>query len=293
LVVATPENVEKTRQFLDHLKPGGAAVAGPAMGAAMRMKPDIIFLMAGGDFADGGTLADAIHKLNEKKHIEINTVALINPAQPYRRVLARIAKENGGLMRYVTRADLQEESATTKPAGELEFHEVVSDPKSEAPQMFARLQEQNGKPAVGPVPQPGDTMRWYELDEREADSVGNVAFDGKRYVLVWTTADKSMAHTPGGPPWAIVDAYPTLDQDGRRMVGFKFDAGGAAIFSDLTGQNIGKPLAIILDGRVLAAPTVQSRISGSGVITGGGPNGYGAEEANALVKVLKGGGAGR
>ncbi len=38
-------------------------------------------------------------------------------------------------------------------------------------------------------------------------------------------------------------------------------------FSAFTGANIGKPLAIVLDGKVLSAPRINGQISDNGVIT--------------------------
>ncbi|MFA6193702.1 MAG: protein translocase subunit SecD [Parcubacteria group bacterium] len=58
-------------------------------------------------------------------------------------------------------------------------------------------------------------------------------------------------------------------QTGQWEVSFELDGEGAKIFSDLTKENIGKPIAIVLDGDVISAPTVQSHIvDGKGVISG-------------------------
>jgi len=56
---------------------------------------------------------------------------------------------------------------------------------------------------------------------------------------------------------------------GNWVVDFTLNSEGDAIFADFTGANIGQPMAIVLDGEVLSAPTIQARISGSGQITGG------------------------
>lgn len=78
------------------------------------------------------------------------------------------------------------------------------------------------------------------------------------------------------------------DQNGRPAVSFNLNAAGAQKFGTLTEQNIGKPLAIILDGAVMSAPRINSRISDQGQITGGGA-GFSNEEAQELVLVLKSG----
>jgi len=45
-------------------------------------------------------------------------------------------------------------------------------------------------------------------------------------------------------------------------VAIQFDDEGAELFEEITGRNIGKPLAIFIDNKMLSAPTVQDRISG-------------------------------
>lgn len=56
--------------------------------------------------------------------------------------------------------------------------------------------------------------------------------------------------------------------EGDHQVAFALTDEGAAIFADMTSNNIGKTLGIYLDGEELLAPTVQSAITtGSGVIT--------------------------
>ncbi len=53
------------------------------------------------------------------------------------------------------------------------------------------------------------------------------------------------------------------------QVSLQFDAEGTKIFADLTKRNIGKPVAIFLDGQIISQPTVQSVIpSGQAVISG-------------------------
>ena len=68
----------------------------------------------------------------------------------------------------------------------------------------------------------------------------------------------------------LIDAAPAFDPNGQAVVSFRFDAVGARIFADITRANVGKPFAIVLDGKVLSAPVIQTPIlGGSGQITGG------------------------
>ena len=67
----------------------------------------------------------------------------------------------------------------------------------------------------------------------------------------------------------LIDAKISQDQNGAPAVDFRFDSGGARKFAKVTQENIGKPFAIILDNKVISAPTIQSAIlGGSGIITG-------------------------
>ena len=76
------------------------------------------------------------------------------------------------------------------------------------------------------------------------------------------------------------------DQSGRPAIDFRFDGAGARRFGEATAANLGKPFAIILDGKVISAPTIQSAItSGSGQITGT----FSIQEAATLVNLLNGG----
>ena len=64
----------------------------------------------------------------------------------------------------------------------------------------------------------------------------------------------------------LTDARPTRDNLGRWVVNFQLDRQGGQIFSALTGGNVGKPLAIVLDDQVESAPIIQSRIRDRGQI---------------------------
>jgi preprotein translocase subunit SecD len=83
-------------------------------------------------------------------------------------------------------------------------------------------------------------------------------------------------------------AYSSRDENGRPAVSFNLSADGASRFGRLTGENIGKRLAIVLDGRVQSAPTINGRITDSGIITGG-PTGFAPQEAQDLSLVLRSG----
>ena len=80
-------------------------------------------------------------------------------------------------------------------------------------------------------------------------------------------------------------AQASFDQNNRPAVSFTLNATGAKRFGRVTGANIGRPFAIILDGKVVSAPTIQSQIFGSGQITGT----FSVAETNELALILRAG----
>jgi preprotein translocase subunit SecD len=83
----------------------------------------------------------------------------------------------------------------------------------------------------------------------------------------------------------LVDAQPTF-QDGQPIVSFRFDAAGGARFGELTSENVGNRLAIVLDDVVVSAPRIQTAIlGGSGIITGR----FTVQEVDDLSLVLRAG----
>jgi preprotein translocase subunit SecD len=83
----------------------------------------------------------------------------------------------------------------------------------------------------------------------------------------------------------LTDARPGFDNQQRPQVDFAFNPAGGELFQALTEENIGTQLAIILDDRVYSAPTIQSRISSRGTISGR----FTVEEASDLSVILRAG----
>lgn len=85
---------------------------------------------------------------------------------------------------------------------------------------------------------------------------------------------------------SLVDAKPDLDQNRGWIVAFRFDSKGARKFGDVTSANIGKRFAILLDGEVITAPTIQGAITGgSGLIEGG----FTSQTATDLAVLMRAG----
>lgn len=179
---------------------------------------------------------------------------------------------------------------------QLEFRMVEDDPRA--------------LDALGTIP---DGMRfgfdgsdrYLESDDQKslADFLEGKAPAGKQFVL-------GRIEEPGAPvrwrSWLVAENVALTGEylidarvqfggdvmDQRPNVGLTFNRRGADLFEKLTGENIGRRMAIVLDGVVDSAPVIQDRISGgSAQISMGGYKGINEtlQEAQNLALVLKAG----
>jgi preprotein translocase subunit SecD len=107
-------------------------------------------------------------------------------------------------------------------------------------------------------------------------SEATVAGSGEKIYLhpeaVITNADVTSAHVIPG------------DRPGTFNVGIMFSADGSAKMQKATQAHLNKPLAILVNGHLVSAPTLRSQIRGSAVVTGDFTN----AEASALAASLNG-----
>ena len=80
-------------------------------------------------------------------------------------------------------------------------------------------------------------------------------------------------------------ARPGLDENNMPAVHFELKSAGAQKFGKLSGENLGRYLAIILDNKVVSAPKLEGRITDQGRISGG----FTPESANDLSLTLRSG----
>ena len=96
---------------------------------------------------------------------------------------------------------------------------------------------------------------------------------------------------PQGQPFrtvlegGLLDAAVAEFQQVDWIIRFALNEEGAAIFGPFTAERIGQPLAIVLDGMVLSAPTIQAQLTDGGVISGG----FTEDEAKQLAVQLRSG----
>jgi preprotein translocase subunit SecD len=106
---------------------------------------------------------------------------------------------------------------------------------------------------------------------------GDAATGGPAYYLV-----RRVAAVTGQD---LRTARVQLDENNLPAVGFTLNSSGAASFARVTGENIGRFLAIVLDKSVQSAPRINGRIAADGQIAGG----FTQEEAADLALILNSG----
>ncbi len=105
-------------------------------------------------------------------------------------------------------------------------------------------------------------------------------YHGDYYMLAWDVRGLRMTQEEGR--WKVARAYQSSDQLGRPAIGFTMDPAGANRMSELTGNNVGAHMAVLLDDEVFTAPTLNARISSQGIIEGE----FSMDEINYIVRVL-------
>ncbi len=85
----------------------------------------------------------------------------------------------------------------------------------------------------------------------------------------------------------LTDAQPAFDgRTNEPIVNFRFNIRGAQRFGQATTENVGRPLAIVLDNEVISAPVIQTPITGgAGQISGR----FTVQQANDLAVLLRAG----
>jgi preprotein translocase subunit SecD len=84
----------------------------------------------------------------------------------------------------------------------------------------------------------------------------------------------------------LTGADPSHDESGRPDVDFTLNRDGAERFGRVTGANVGKLLAVVLDNRIFTAPVIHGQINDRGQISGGS---FTPQSAQDLALVLRSG----
>lgn len=82
----------------------------------------------------------------------------------------------------------------------------------------------------------------------------------------------------------IAEARPTSDSAGKDAIGITFTKAGGEKIAKATGAHKGKPLAIVVNGKVISAPVIRAKISTKAVISGE----FSKKEIKRIVKLIQG-----
>ena len=195
---------------------------------------------------------------------------IVDDDSDYMKKIAPEAKKVAGI-------DVSTESWTEKDSGK--SHEDVyfrSKSRDTLQKFFAGL---TGEQAV-----PADHEIGYEETQARGDDGGQTPDRFWRTYFMHKRAALTGEY--------LSNADQTWDQQtGRPEVSFEFDRQGANISERMTGDNIGRKMAILLDDKINSAPVIEGRIGARGRITLGG---FGdpfqlQQEAKDLVAVLRSG----
>jgi SecD/SecF fusion protein len=131
-------------------------------------------------------------------------------------------------------------------------------------------------PALEADPE-GFFKRQKQIGQRYAD---------KYYILLGNVPSLAMTQDQN---WSLSSAGTTTDpSSGQPAVSFTLNSLGAERMSQITGPNVGKQMAILLDGKAISAPVLRGKIAGRGQISGGS-GGFSQDELSYLVNTLKAG----
>jgi protein-export membrane protein SecD len=103
--------------------------------------------------------------------------------------------------------------------------------------------------------------------------------------------DRSVNPSTGQPFTTVMtgkdlqSAAAQLQTNNQWVIAFQLTSDGSALFGPFTAAHIGQPLAIVLDGTVISAPTINSRLDAGGIIQGN----FTQQTANQLALQLRSG----
>ncbi len=196
-------------------------------------------------------------------------------------------------------ADLENDTSSNQDTTSLSFEEFASENPLYA-LLYPNVDQQNGQLNQGPVVgfcaikdtaelnkylSDQKILSFFPIDVKFAYTVKPYDVDGKFVQLVALKSARGGEAIMQGD--VVTDANQQFAQFASTAeVSMSMNAEGAKQWKRLTAENIGKSVAIVLDGFVYSFPTVQAEISGGrSQITGN----FTVEEAKDLANILKSG----
>ncbi|MFK7789552.1 MAG: protein translocase subunit SecD, partial [Phycisphaeraceae bacterium] len=191
--------------------------------------------------------------------------------------------------------------ALLQGSGVLEFR-VAAEPTDQAVLPFsAQLDEQ------GPRARPDAVFRWFEIDDIEqyVDEASDRAqleewllqslsvdpieqaqgrsatesffgnpngrnvvarpYAGRLYILLHNEDGLAMTRDQ---EWVVTGVNSAPGELGRPVVNFSLDGKGNALMGTMTGANLNRPMAVLIDDKVLTTPSIRARLAGGVQISG-------------------------
>ena len=182
------------------------------------------------------TVAQALETIERR----VNELGVAEP------IVARYGPRDQILVQLPGVSDVRRAKEIIRSTARLELRLVDQGP---FPSREAALQAYNNVLPADAEVMPGRT-----------EGTGTAGTTGTVYYVV-----KRVAAVAGND---LRNAQQSLDEFNRPAVSFTLKQDAAARFGSFTEANIGRPMAIILDERVMSVATIQGRITDSGQITG-------------------------
>ncbi len=139
----------------------------------------------------------------------------------------------------------------------------------------------------GPRVQTGDKYMWIKIskyDPKDWPSGHYIIeeYAGNKYVLSHATPEMGLLRNTG---WTLAGAFQGHDRLGRLAIDFRLAGNGPQKFGELTGNNINRPLCIVLDDEAISSANINDTIYDSGQITGR----FTPEHVDYIVRTLEAG----
>ena len=109
-------------------------------------------------------------------------------------------------------------------------------------------------------------FQWFEVGDPELELPIVAEHNGKRYGLLPAMADWTMRDLAIQPK--VTKVIADSDEDGRWNIGVTADKSSGERIARITSDNVGRRLAVVVDGVIVSAPVLRAQISSAFVIAG-------------------------
>lgn len=161
----------------------------------------------------------------------------------------------------ITDEEIKDVRDKIQQVAHLEFRRVHPDSAAKLEQIKAR----------GGIKEPGWAEMEYTKKEDNEDGTN--------------TASELVRDTPDLEGDIVANAFRTVDAEGNKVI-LDLNSAGARRFDELAGVHYLKRMAIIVDGKIHSAPTLQAKQYGGRAEISGGAKGFSEKEAETLATLL-------